>query len=271
MMPRTRQEERERIARAAVGGSFRDDMEAEMAVFREAPADDHPYGAWSGGSKSAGGSKVHGGSASDVAKKLRAEAEEAEPRITKALTDVAAETGGTMEGLNHKLKEQDSLVRKIKGDMEPGVASKNGLSPGMAGAGINDHLRYTMVSGSPEQYTKQYVNARDKLAKQGYKPMKDPKNFWTDVPPPPLYQGVNAVFVGPKGQRFELQFHTKASLAAKGKTHGLFKIFGAPGASAAVKAKQWKLMQDIQAPLRAPAGWPPDSPFRHVAGKDFAP
>lgn len=244
-------------------------MRAGARLREAAAADDHPYGAWAGGTKSKGGGMVHKGGVADVAKSMRAEAEEAEPRITEALKGIAADTGGSMVGLEFRLKEEKSLRRKIRGDMKAGVASKNGLSAGMAGAGINDHLRYTMLSSDAASYTQQYVSTRKSLAKAGYKPMKTPKDFWTDVPPPPLYQGVNAIFVGPKGQRFELQFHTPASLAAKDKTHPFFKAFGDTSDNA-IKAKNWKAMQDIQAPIKAPAGWPPPGQqFRSVAGRDF--
>lgn len=225
--------------------------ELDRAI-REAGEDDHPYGPWGGGSKAKGGGMISGGGPDKQADKLMKEAMEAEPEVTKLLEGVAAKSGGRMEGLDHKLKEKASLERKIKGDMK----EKN-ISAGVAALGVNDHLRYTMVAKDAASYTAQYKDAATQLKAKGYTPLKPPKNFWKGgVPPPPVYQGVNAVFINSKGNRFELQFHTAASLTAKGKTHSHFKTFG-DATSKAVRAREWKAMQNIQAAVPKPPGWPP--------------
>jgi hypothetical protein len=234
--------------------SIRQDIDRAKRDLREAAGeDDHPYGPWGGGSKASGGGMMAKGGPDAQAKKLIDDATKAEPEITKLLQGVADKSGGRMEGLEHRLKEQPSLERKIRNDME-----EKGISAGAAALGVNDHLRYTIVAKDASTYTAQYKDATAQLAAKGYKPLKPPKDFWNNgVPPPPVYQGVNGVFIhGKTGQRFELQFHTTQSLAAKGQTHAHFKVFG-DSKDKAVRAREWKAMQDIQAAVKSPPGWPP--------------
>jgi hypothetical protein len=51
---------------------IRSDIEAEKARLREAVADDHPYGAWGGGSKAQGGRPMGGGGGGDAGAEAKA-------------------------------------------------------------------------------------------------------------------------------------------------------------------------------------------------------
>lgn len=227
--------------------------DADWDYLREAGSGDHFYGAWKGGSaKSGGGPAPAGEDVTTAVKGLRSEAEKAEPEVTALLQGVADSTGGRMEGLGNRLKTEESLARKVQADMvEKHIGAKE------AAAGINDHLRYTIVSKDDKTYTDQYKAASAKLAAKGYKPLTTPKSFWNDgVPPPPAFQGVNAVFVNGAGHRFELQFHTEGSLKSKAVVHPHYETWRT-AKSPQVRAKEWATMASIQAKVPKPDGWPP--------------
>ena len=61
------------------------------------------------------------------------------------------------------------------------------------------------------RYTSSVRELIHALKEQGYKQHRV-KNYWG---PGDGYQGINAVFVSPSGQAFELQFHTPESLTMK--------------------------------------------------------
>jgi hypothetical protein len=77
-------------------------------------------------------------------------------------------------------------------------------------ATILDILRYTVVFPT-HRYTSSVREMIHALKQHQYKQHRV-KNYWG---PGDGYQGINAVFVAPSGQAFELQFHTPESLSMK--------------------------------------------------------
>ena len=147
-----------------------------------------------------------------LAQSLITEAQAAEPKITR---DVRAleQNGSYLAGLNHRIKEEDSLMHKILTD-----AMKDSVDLEKAADGIGDVLRYTLVIRD-EDYSRQVPEAMEKLTKNNYKVLKF-RNAWGGK----FYQGINVQLLNPSGIKTELQFHTPNSYAIKQASHEVYEI-----------------------------------------------
>jgi hypothetical protein len=169
------------------------------------------------------------------------------------------ETGGHLQGLDHRLKTEESLQSKLKDEV------KDDLTPENAEEAINDALRYTAI-GSGSNYTAQYDTVMEKLAEAGYVP-KRAINSWSDSPA--IYQGTNITLMTPEGRKFELQFHTPESFAAKEKTHTHYEVYRTTD-DPEVKVREWAIMIEMQSHVRRPDGWPPRDNRLRVPKSDAA-
>jgi len=177
-------------------------------VLKHGEHDQASHGSWAAGSKgkySAEATKV----ASQVANKVA----EFEPDITSKIKNIAEQVGGTMQGLQHRLKTEESLARKIEADAKDydGDYEK-------AGQKVSDAVRYTMTLDS-DNYTSGVTKTLDSLRDEGLQ-VSRVKNFWQKGDD---YQGINAKVKHPAGFEFELQFHTPQSLEMKERVHGLYE------------------------------------------------
>jgi hypothetical protein len=86
---------------------------------------------------------------------------------------------------------------------------------------IEDLLRFTIRIDDtpPGHYVHSIRQILLELERQGYKVIVV-KNYW---PPEDDYSGVNTVMLNSEGLRWELQFHTSSSLAAKEEGHVLYE------------------------------------------------
>ena len=112
--------------------------------------------------------------------------------------------GGKLTGLEHRIKSQDSLTRKILSD-----SHIKGISLEEAAEGIGDSLRYTMII-SEESYANVATKSLQQLQENGYT-INKVKNYWGND----IYQGVNVSLTTPDGVKMELQFHTEDSFYTK--------------------------------------------------------
>ena len=194
-----------------------------------------------------------------VVDELLAAARRVEPTLTSAFERLAAEHGGRLEGLDFKFKGRDSLVRKVRAEVEeehrrllddmhdeddvPATQQPAAEAAGPRGAvnvvacayAVKDALRYTVVLPAATYTTS--VNALvAELATLGFA-ASQVKNYWG---PGDNYQGINSVFVsdvalgdgggfgGLQGAKFkfEVQLHTPASYSLKmGLGHRLYEKF----------------------------------------------
>lgn len=140
------------------------------------------------------------------AAELLEKATKAEKRVTPDLENLAQQNGMKMEGLDYRLKTEESLARKLD-DTAPEQ--------------IGDALRYTMVS-KPADLAGNAQKTLSKLESEGYQVMKVKDTFKPGAP----YKGVNTQIRSPDGQVFELQFHTPQSFDVKqNATHKLYEEF----------------------------------------------
>lgn len=164
-----------------------------------------------------GGSSATGmATASSLASAIRNKSEEEEPALTELITSTVAEQGGEMVYLEHRLKTKESLERKIKKDVK-----EKGVTESKAAADISDAVRYTAIYDSGNLVAKAKVT-QSALEDQGWEKYDSKwKNYFG---PGDAYDGYNCVFRHKKtGQRFELQFHTKASHKIKESNHKIYE------------------------------------------------
>ena len=146
---------------------------------------------------------------------LRREAEAIEPGVTKTLKQVAEQVGAAFVKLEFRLKTVRSAARKIRKhqleDPELHVDS----------AKLDDMLRYTMrlEDEPPGHYVEAGREVLRAVEAQGHR-VERLKNYW---PQDDNYSGVNCVLRAPGGMKWELQFHTAASLAAAATTRAWYE------------------------------------------------
>ncbi len=138
------------------------------------------------------------------AKDIRADAIEAESDVTEVLKGMEGDDC-YLEGLENRIKGEDSLTRKIYND----AIKDHAYLISDADSNIGDSLRYTMIAGE-DNYCNVVQNTLDELQSQGYKVIKY-KNTWDND----VYKGINVNLETPDGKMFELQFHTKSSFYTK--------------------------------------------------------
>lgn len=178
------------------------------------------------------------------AKQLRARAEKIEPAVTKLMTDLVAQSGGELAGLEQRLKSTDSLARKIDAD-----ANKEfGGDKKAAATSISDSIRYTMVV--PEgSYTEGLQQTVKTLEAAGFQLRT--KNFWQPGDP---YDGTN-IKATKNGLAVELQVHTPKSLAVKeGELHTIYEAYRTSPDNAFRRAS-WDKMVEIAKSIPKPANY----------------
>ena len=174
------------------------------------------------GSCSCGSAAQHTASPADVlmtaqsleeaAKKLVALARQQEPHTTTLLQGLAKQHDGKLEGLDHRIKGEGSLLRKMKAEASAYA------SPGDCALHMSDPLRYTMTF-SPDEYTQSVKDVVSSLQGHGYDTRV--KNYWQRGD---AYNGINVALTDPDGFPVELQFHTDESLRVKeGRVHAIYE------------------------------------------------
>ncbi|MDQ6900560.1 MAG: hypothetical protein M3072_13820 [Candidatus Dormibacteraeota bacterium] len=180
--------------------------------------------------------------AAEVSETLREKAEGAERTVTPNLEAIAASTGGKLEGLEHRLKEVDSLTDKVDRTMRA-----EGVSAEQAGDRVPDSLRYTMTY-SNETHSEAVDSALGKLRDGGYQ-VGDIKNYWMEGN---AYKGINVNMTDPQGQAFELQFHTPESYESKMESHDLYEIERDPDQPRGARAEAHATMVERSSVLTRP-------------------
>ena len=166
------------------------------------------------GSGGGGLEDKHGAEAASHAQTLYSHAKGIEPALTQNMRDLADKHGTKLEGLNFRLKTQESLTSKIA------LGVKDGKTPAEVARTISDANRYTMVT-DPANYRASAEAVERDLKAQGYDVRV--KNYWQEGS---NYKGINMALTDQSGNRIELQFHTAESLAMKETTnHPIYKEY----------------------------------------------
>lgn len=155
--------------------------------------------------------------ASDYASKLYQKALKNEPRITKDIYSIVANTSAKMYGLEHRLKTKESINRKIVTD-----SINDNISIKKSAQKVKDTIRYTALSPDKD-FTKNYFKIKMDLQKKGYKEIRCKNYFDLYNKGKVKHKSVQSVFLDPFNNIFELQFHTEASQDAKNKKIPLYE------------------------------------------------
>ena len=119
---------------------------------------------------------------------------------------------------------------------------------------LMDVVRYTVVIDDAA-YASSVTRVIDDLVAQGIRPLvRDGQPFIKNYWPTEKYRGINAVFVGKNGQRFELQFHTPKSFATKDPSHKLYNVSRALEDGNPVKAQKLEQMKALWREVETPTG-----------------
>lgn len=145
----------------------------------------------------------------DYADKLFKKAQKAEPAITKDVVSAVQESGASMYGLENRIKQPTSIAAKIGQD-----AREDGISISEAARAIKDVIRYTSISDD-SRFVKSYQDVKAYLESIGYSEASCKNYFTLYRDGQSRHKAVQCIYLDPVGNRFELQFHTPASQAAK--------------------------------------------------------
>ncbi len=153
------------------------------------------------------------------ADRLLEQASRVEPHLTTLLEVGAERLDVHLYGLQDRVKERDSLARKIQTQMlDSGLPADE--------VEISDVVRYTvLLDDHPAgDFDATAADILRRAADRGHEVMQV-KNYW---PAGDTYSGVNCVLRSPVGLLWELQFHTIGSLAAKDEGHHLYEELRLP-------------------------------------------
>jgi hypothetical protein len=151
----------------------------------------------------------YGDEAVAVARRLREEMVVVEPEITRDIIDLAGKYGANPEGLAFRVKSEDSLSRKIFGEIQQGIRKGKPITYEEAVGEMRDTVRYTYTMDE-SSYASTTVKILEDLKGKGY--TADVKNYWKKDN---TYKGVNVALKNSDGVPVELQFHTPESLRIK--------------------------------------------------------
>jgi hypothetical protein len=153
-----------------------------------------------------------------------------EEELTPVMMAVSQATSGTISGLRFRLKQPKSLRRKIVDQVEKGEYATAAESA----ANVSDAVRYT-ISYDSKNYVKSVASTIDDMRTRGYELRV--KNYWDRAD----YKGINIAVKDKTGKTFELQLHTKESLAIKDDLHALYEQYR----ESKNDAQRWKLWNEM--------------------------
>lgn len=145
----------------------------------------------------------------DTARSVYMKAVRQEQRITANVISAAKNSGVKLYGLNHRLKTQASIQRKIGKKME-----EDGLSLTESANSINDAVRYTTIS-SNKSFVDNYNKFKNEMKSAGYEEIKCKNYFMLYKQGKVKHKSVQCLFRSPNGYIFEIQFQTPESQKAK--------------------------------------------------------
>ena len=235
--------------RDAVAGEVRDlaayhaDLRAAVAVEYEGTRETRADGkAWQGD-----GNRYLDGLSNAVVDHGCERIREVEGRVlSPVLRRVEAEDPGReLAGFEHRIKGADRIKEKVADQLraQPGLAAEHAL------AGVSDAVRYTFRYGEGN-YAAGVRADIDRLQARGFELVKM-RNSWASD----QYRGVNSQWQEPgTGQRFEVQFHTQASLDAKQQTHAAYEQLRNPLTTRAEQRRLEEYQRKVSGDIPAPPG-----------------
>jgi SPP1 gp7 family putative phage head morphogenesis protein len=172
------------------------------------------------------------------------EAATKEPKITNDLKRIVGKHNGELQGLEYRLKTEDSLVRKVFSDLLENTNIVDVINK------TYDIVRYTSIIEGKNLVNHYYAVIGD-LKNAGYSVIRA-KNTWNQTINP--YKGINVIVDSPDKQKFELQFHTQESFDVKnGEMHKLYEEYRLDTTDSKRRAELEKQMFDLANKLEKPS------------------
>jgi hypothetical protein len=170
--------------------------------------------------------------------------------IVPAILRIAAEDPTrTLAGFDRRIKGEDRLKEKVSDLLEP--PSK--LAAGEALCAIVDVVRFTFVYHE-NRYAQGVLADVERLKSHGFE-LDRLKNTWTSE----QYKGINTQWLEPRsGVRFEVQFHTQASLEAKELTHEAYERIRSITERTPETEREAEELEAFQSKANAQVPIPPD-------------
>lgn len=176
---------------------------------------------------------------SDLASDIYDRAASVEPAITKDVISAVSKSGGSMFGLENRLKTPTSLAAKIGSN-----AKYDKVSFEKASKSIKDSIRYTSVSND-DNFVRNYNGVKNELERKGYKEIRCRNYFDMYRNKEVSHKSVQSVYADSKGNTFEIQFQTVSSQAAKELKRPLYEKRRQSGLSDKQKSNLEKQMRDL--------------------------
>jgi hypothetical protein len=201
-------------------------------------------GSWRGD----GGRYLDAAANADVERRCEGIAEVERDVVSPAMREIeACDPERQLVGFDHRLKGLDRLKDKVAAGIE-----EMGRTPQEAMSLVPDAIRYTLTY-SDAQYTRGALGDICRLKEYGFELLKL-KNYWECD----QYKGVNTQWLDSRsGQRFEVQFHTEISFAAKQLGHGAYERLRSNGIGKEEEAEladmQCEMSHQIPVPFAAEA------------------
>lgn len=155
--------------------------------------------------------------ANEHAKRIHSEATRRINEITSDVSSAASDSGSKLHGLEHRLKTEKSIRRKISKAM-----TEEGLTSDQAAQNIKDAVRFTTIS-SEKSFVDNYNSFKQLLQQKGYDEVRCRNYFELFRQGKVKHKSVQSVFETPDGYKFEVQFQTPSSQKAKDKKVPLYE------------------------------------------------
>lgn len=171
-----------------------------------------------------------------------------EPKITKDVTMAIRFAGAEPYGLEHRLKTEESLERKIRTD-----SKEKGISLEDAAKSINDSIRYTSLS-QDKNFVSSYYNLKNNLKEKGYEEIKCKNYFDLYRQGKAKHKQITCVYQDKDGNKFEIQFQTPSSIRVKELKTPLYEEVRKPDVTPERKAALERQMDELAKMVKDPIG-----------------
>lgn len=181
-----------------------------------------------------------------LATTLYEKASKIEPKLTADVIHSVSSSGGKMYGLDYRLKQPTSIAAKIGSD-----AKEDGISFTSAAKNLKDIVRYTSVT-SERNFVDSYNKTKTSLEEKGYRETRCKNYFDMYKQGKVMHKSIQSVFEDSKGNKFELQFQTPSSQAAKELKVPIYEERRKAGISANRAAELEGQMKDLAEMVKTP-------------------
>lgn len=182
--------------------------------------------------------RLHGAKATTKSLELLQRTVAVEPQVTTEFLD-SLPVGSAPYHLDRRVKSPESLARKIRDRI-----GKDNRRP------IEDLLRYTVLTESPDDLVAATRRTADALAERGWR-VQYAMHSYTDGS---RYKGIHAYLRTPDVERVEVQWHSAVSARIKELTTPWYEIERSASATDDERTAAREKCVEASAGLRTPAG-----------------